>query len=256
MRRFLVCTSMLFAVGCGAGQESTSDVSIVGGEAVKAADEIAKSTVGLIDAKGSFFCSGSLIAADLVVTAAHCLTDYTGRSLGVMFGLDNKSSVQMKAAKTFVVHTAFNLKTAVSGVATSQIGDIALIKLYEAAPAGYGAVKVAESNQTVALGGKVTLAGFGTTSAFWGRSGQLRKVVTTVTGVNDRAQEFDVGGTPGKMSCSGDSGGPALLQADGKMVLLGVTSRGDAYCYRTGIYTDLRKYGGWLTAATNALNGG
>ena len=40
----------------------------------------------------------------------------------------------------------------------------------------------------------------------------------------------------------GDSGGPAFVTRAGKLVLVGVTSRGSGNCDGEGIYTDVRQF--------------
>jgi len=80
-------------VSCGqSDREQTSDLQIVNGERVLATDPIVKSTVALVLPSGDQFCTGTIIAPTLVVTAAHCLKDYTETSLYVASGTSPVSS--------------------------------------------------------------------------------------------------------------------------------------------------------------------
>jgi hypothetical protein len=62
-------------------------------------------------------------------------------------------------------------------------------------------------------------------------------------------------GKEGKDSCNGDSGGPAYIKLDGKLLLAGVTSRGSEVCGLYGIYTRPEAALDWIIANTRAYGG-
>ena len=64
----------LLAVGCGPVAAVDSEVAIKGGSNVAATDSIYTHTVAVGDVSRPY-CSGTVIAPDLVLTAAHCVTD-------------------------------------------------------------------------------------------------------------------------------------------------------------------------------------
>ena len=62
-----------------------------------------------------------------------------------------------------------------------------------------------------------------------------------------QVKELEFGEKAYKSACMGDSGGPAFVRRNNKLVLVGVTSRGSSRCDSTGIYTDVRYFGDWIS---------
>ena len=242
--------------GCGAPQTpSMSDTKIVGGTLASAADAVTKSTVALVGADGEFFCSGSLVTSIHVVTAAHCLKDFpVGEKLTVVFGITAKNGQvplsKKREAKKFIVHAGYDEVAMDEEEASRPPNDIAFITLKSAAPSGYTPVSVLTTRTALIAGETLTLAGFGLTSPFWGDSALLRKVDVKMINEKKTAHEIEFGESPGRSACMGDSGGPAFVRRNGKLVLVGVTSRGSGYCDDTGLYTDIRYQYDWMVAAT------
>ena len=56
-------------------RNAAQNVNIIGGTEVPAGDPVAASTVIIVgtESAGSFLCTGSIIAPDMIVTAGHCL---------------------------------------------------------------------------------------------------------------------------------------------------------------------------------------
>lgn len=250
----LVCGAAL-AVGCGAQDQSeqTSDVKIVGGDKVSASDPITRSTVALVTPDGKSFCTGSLIGPKLVLTASHCLVDYKEEKLLVAFGTvaKNGSLAQknLREAKKFQTHEQYNTDAMDAEVPKEAPNDIALIHLKEAAPAGFQQVEVLDHSDAVEEGESLTLAGFGLTYWIFGSSGTLRKVETKIKKLMPNVKELEFGEKAYRSACMGDSGGPAFVKRNDKLVLVGVTSRGSARCDSTGIYTDVRYFASWINQA-------
>lgn len=241
--------------GCGSPQES-SDLKIVGGIRVTAADVITKSTVALVQPDGRQFCTGSLIDARHVLTASHCLADYTDSKLYIAFGLVAQNGAyaraRLRVASSYVVHEQFDTSALDQDVASRPPNDIALITLSQAAPAAYGPVGMLGQNDALSMGETLTLAGFGLTNAFFGTSGVLRKVESKLHAVSTIAKEIEFGDSPGRSACMGDSGGPAFVKRNDNLYLVGVTSRGSGSCNANGIYTDVRAFRNWISGRVAA----
>jgi secreted trypsin-like serine protease len=175
-------------------------------------------------------------------------------------------------AKTYVPHPCYTPK------ADEDHDDIALIEL--ATPVTitnlggpFALVNGLNGSVDLPTGSSVTLAGFGTTKPDGTEaSASLLEVgVKTVSKENCVKQNpksnenkwinFDhvvcTGGEAGKDSCSGDSGGPAMLQQGKDQWVVGVLSKGSqlpdangncAVADRYGMYTLTSIYAGWIEA--------
>jgi secreted trypsin-like serine protease len=245
----------LSAAACGGGgaQQAASDVSIVGGERVTSTDVLTKSTVALVTPYGDQFCTGTLIGAKTVLTATHCLADYSYSQLYIAFGTVARNgsfaSSRLRKAASWKTHASYSETEMNRSAALAPPFDIALVKLEGAAPSAYRAVPLLRSGDAVQVGETLTLAGYGRTRYDRQDGGVLYKVETSLTAVDATAKEIHFGGHPGKSACMGDSGGPAYVVRNGQLALLGVTSRGSSVCDEEGIYTDVRAYGAWIAAA-------
>ena len=252
-KNLLVGTAFLGLIACGQGPVSPkaeSELKIYGGSKVGAQEEIARYTVVLLQ-NNNPVCTGVLVAPRLVLTAAHCYyLANSGRGISIGFGLKAKSTEEV-AVKRFVPHEAFDLKAGQAGGTEQVVNDISLIELAADAPAGYTPVGVLGRNDELKSGEKVVLAGFGKTDVStglfgWGKVlGELYKVETEVVLESAASKEVWLGNTPGKSACNGDSGGPALVQRENGMKLLGLTSRGRD-CKSEVIYTDVRYFRDWI----------
>jgi secreted trypsin-like serine protease len=251
----------LLLAGCGSPDAAEGDASqtlIVGGEKVVSTDAIVASTVALVLPNGEPFCTGSLISSRLVLTASHCLDGYDEDMLYVAFGTTAKPGAyareRLRYATKLRMHESYDTVAMDAEVATRPPNDIAVLRLNADAPAGFKpATMLAPTAALYPRAEKLTLAGFGLTHYLWGSTGVLRKVEVNLTSTSTAAKEIEFGATPGKSACMGDSGGPAFVKRSGKLMLVGVTSRGSSHCDDTGIYTDVRQFRDWIARQDAAL---
>ncbi len=252
------------ATGCGAPTDLDDTASslaraVVDGSLATAAG----ATVALMDegSPGSF-CTGTLVAPRVVVTAGHCLEGGDASYLQIAINtLDsfNVPSNRLVNASSFEVHPQYG---GLAGDSDDPDGlgeehDIAVIVLATAVN-GVTPVPVLGTDDFdahVASGTPVTIAGYGQQDENSDEGyGVLRNAQTPY--VRRVPSEFFAGGPGEADTCYGDSGGPAYVDVGEARMLLGATSRGpseDAPCGTGGVYTLVGAFDAWLEEETSGL---
>lgn len=215
---------------------------IIGGD--RTADFPDCVAVGSVD---DWCCSGTLVAPNVVVTAAHCIGRGCGERIFTGEDVEFPDAGQVIAVRSAVVAPRYAVG--------DGLGDIAVLVLDESvdvAPRGI-ARSGALDDATF-----VRVAGYGNTNA-QGNSGYgiRRQVDVPLAGTSgeygaDFTTEF-VAGAPSLDldSCSGDSGGPAYVSVEGEWLLAGATSRAISGkhvrpCGDGGVYTRVCEYEEWI----------
>jgi hypothetical protein len=228
--------------------------AIVGG-APAAPDSIARSVVLIVGSRGNF-CSGAVIARDLVLTAAHCVLPGADYRIVEFEGREPL----LRSVASVTAHPKFNLATMLAHRATA---DVALLKL--AAP--LGRVEPAALHGpgfTVAAGDSFTVAGTGVAVRHDGKSGgTVRAARLVATGRPGTLQIRLIdpatrGEKPGLGACTGDSGAPVFGLAAGRPAIIGVVSwstgpqNSEGCGGLTGV-TPLTRYRDWVTHTAKIL---
>lgn len=268
-RKLIVCTlgilvgTLTTTVGFASVNPSRS--FIVGGVQVSADDPIAATTVFLSgsDEDGPYFCSGSLLAQDMVVTAAHCVYGSTQGSLRVIF--TQKVTFNDDGTPAFTdsspeVHqvpgATYNPAYDPDATGADQ-HDIAVVQFSGGFPDGYRAATLMGPSESLSVGETVTLAGYGSTDAInSNEGGELDKVDVNIAAMLG-STEVVLDQSQGKGACYGDSGGPAFITSGGQLELWGLTNR--AYpndvsdCAHESVYTKINSYTDWIAQTEEAL---
>jgi secreted trypsin-like serine protease len=221
------------------------------GNAPPATGFAARPIVMVVDARGDL-CTGTALANDLVLTAAHCVTapiDYQVKAY--------QTGQPIKVA-SIMRHPRFD---AASYAASRATADLALLKLTVPLPDIVVPATLAPPRR-VAAGETLTIAGFGVTLSGTARGlGIPRMTALTVTGkfgslqirlydAAARGQRIGLGG------CTGDSGGPVF---DGQSAsVIGVVSWSTAPGDEEGCggltgVTPLMLYRDWIVQTARKL---
>ncbi len=198
--------------------------------------------------RGSF-CTGTAIAKDLVLTAAHCVLPGANYKL---IEFDSQRQPSLRDVTSVARHPQFSLQTLLAHRATA---DVALLKL--ASPLSAAPASLAPPRERVAVGERFTVQGYGLSVRGDGKSGgALRTATLSATGQPGNLQlrlidPVTGGESAGQGACTGDSGGPAFQDNGGRSVLYGVVSwstgpRNTAGCGGTTGITPIELYRGWI----------
>jgi len=209
-------------LGSAGPYASPEPAPIVGGEPV--VGEAWRSAVA-VDL-GVDLCTGTLISAHVVLTAAHCLVSSPPPELlRVVIGNARSAPELALPVARYALHPNF---CADPFACEHDLHDYAYLELAAPAPADAVVPRLptdqATWDATTYAGAPLTLVGFGHDERL--EAGTKRAVAVELRGFTASGQEFFAGGD-GKDGCHGDSGGPAYARGpDGEVVLVGVSSRG------------------------------
>jgi trypsin len=224
----------------------------VTGNAPLAVGWAARPIVMIVDARDDL-CTGTALARDLVLTAAHCVT----RS--VEYTIKPYQTGVAIPVRVVARHPRFDYASYAASRATA---DIALLKLAAPLPDVVLPATLAAPRR-VAIGETLTIAGFGVTVGGTARGLGLPRMATlTVTGnpgtlqirlydIATRNQRIGLGG------CTGDSGAPAF-DGDGPLII-GVVSWSTAPGDQEGCggltgVTPLLLYRDWIIDTARKFN--
>ena len=268
LKTSILTTSILFAISATAAQGQNTKIKsinlsdslrIVGG--TESIPHFRAYQASIQSSDGYHLCGGSIVAKNLILTAAHCLEGVDGESpnLQVRVGahsLTDGSGQAIKVAKTYTNLEYPNLAK-----------DIAILKLeQEITDSNAKVIQLADQaffDANINNGTNLVVSGWGALTQ-GGHSPDKLMEVTVPYVSNDicnssaaydgqiQATEMCAGfQAGGKDSCQGDSGGPLVYQNNNHFVQVGVVSWGDGCAVENkyGVYGDVAKLRSWIDSA-------
>jgi hypothetical protein len=223
--------------------------AIVGGGA-PSADGVGRNVVTIVGSRGNF-CSGTMIAPTVALTAAHCVQPGAIYKI-VEYGAQR--TPQLRDIAQVAIHPQFNLQTMLAHRATA---DVALLRLAAPVAAGRQPALVGVPRIPIQQGSRFTIAGIGVTIRGDGKSGGIVRAASLVTTGRPGTLQIRLvdpatsGKRAGLGACTGDSGGPVFEDQQGRGVLVGIISwstgpNGTAGCGgKTGV-TPLSLHRDWI----------
>ncbi len=230
-------------------------ISIVSGKATTIKDwpwQVALTGARRVDPtatpRARYFCGGTLIAPDLVLTAGHCVADLSRRqvrAVEVISGrtrLNDESTGQVAGVRRLMMPVNKRGQRRYRqrfGVAN---WDFALLRLNRSLKAE--TIKIAGGDETGiwSPGRVVKTTGYGVTGALRKRGSPILRMASQVmlddhvcrrlngNLFNHRTMNCMGGAEANTSTCFGDSGGPLVAPIVGGYRLIGATSFGDAQC--------------------------
>lgn len=249
MRKTLVIfTSMILS--------SISASAIHGGRDAKLGE--LPSTVALAkrDARGVYktFCSGTLISANTVLTAAHCYGHSDQETVFVVFSLDlKKHNLTVNPVTSWLIHEKWN-EDSVNEQDPRDTHDLAILKFRGAVPITHKPAELLTDDSAVKRNTQILVAGYGFEKESmeqdqngWPQmpsgEGVLRSARVKVADANFSATEVLTDEVKAGTT-SADSGGSAFVRRGPKYHLWGVTSRG--LPGQDGVYTRVSVFADWI----------
>jgi len=246
---------------CGVKNVQTSNDYIVGGQ--EADKHEYPWMVALVHrGKKSPFCGGSLITERHVLSAAHCFDRVTKDNMEVLVGLHSIHQTDFKR------HEVSKIDNHRKWSDRDVDYDYSILTIH---PSVRGSslmpVCLPADTNTKYLGQKATLTGWGKVSTDGPGSPVLKEVELTV--ISDKVCKAKYRNVwrldsshicamaPGENSCDGDSGGPLIVEENGRWTLVGVVNGGhsrgcvDVMPEIPSVYSRVTEVMNWIRKRTN-----
>jgi secreted trypsin-like serine protease len=236
---------LALAAGCGGtdtGMDNSMDnatPSIVGGTPTEGYPAVASLYAREPDAEKGSLCTGTFISDTVFLTAAHCVhPKWAGANaeFQIWRGHDLTDTLTRCPCHTVAevhYHSSFNQNNVDAG------SDIAVAILAE--PIEVDTLPYMQSSLTDSMvGDPAYIVGYGVNNGWGGKGiGIKREATVKLNSYNDLFVKI---GRWGKNVCSGDSGGPVIMDVDGDPTVVGVNSFGVRYCTSAASSTRVDSY--------------
>jgi secreted trypsin-like serine protease len=260
MRKLLLSAVVfVLALGCATEDRPPLESFIINGSVDSSA---AHDAVAFLYQDAGYACGGTLIAPNVLLTAAHCVTYSNSTTkvpvdqFSVFFCRDLNNCDYNSRGREVIqswVHPSYN--------ATSIRYDLALLRLSGPAPGDVTPIPVLPASSTLTnadIGAAITFIGYGLTDGSnENSSSTVRRIYTgSIAGLCHSSNPCTISQWSGTYAapwtiwtnqnsggtCQGDSGGPGLVTRNNVKYVAGITSYGYSECEGPGVYTEASNY--------------
>lgn len=229
--------------------QGQDELRIVGGEKTKEGGY--PSVVAVVVERQ--LCAATVVSPKLLVTAAHCFSRAKTNSRVLIHQGESIEDSRTYTSQRWATHPDYCGKEDCK----DESYDYAYIELEEPLKLDHyprPLTSQQEYDQIMQAGRGIVLVGYGENDQ--GMLGEKRQVDTSIAVFTPLGRQFLTSGD-GKDSCRGDSGGPAFgMDAQGKLLWLGVLSSGARECGKGGYYGVPLPILSWLNVQTGFNPGG
>jgi secreted trypsin-like serine protease len=212
---------------------------------------------GMIMAEGALVCTATLIAPDVALTAAHCLTPPPFGSLTFTFDVDSSNGEDaLIGIKLTHQHPDFDgsVDPYVDLAVRNDIGVLVLERpVLDVTPE---AIDEPIFETPLDNGTQLAMCGYGWD--VWNSGSFARKRDATM--VVDRTADFEFSTmATDPQPCNGDSGGPLFVEGPGRRRIAGLVSRAmgrSSMCDTGAIITRVAPYADWIHSASKDRSDG
>ena len=206
-------------------------------------------------------CTGSMIAEDIVLTAAHCVKKNAEMSVTFSPMAFDSQAVTIKVKK-YIIPKGFKVQPTINYEKMDE--DIALLKLESKKPREYEVLGLTSDFPRLKNSFSFLAIGYGLNDSEV--SGFEHAVTATGVSFEPKLNYFIADQRNSKGICPGDSGGPAIVTKDKRNFVIGVAqavfshkgdiskAKGIEMCKQHAIYTNVQYYRQWILDGIKALN--
>jgi secreted trypsin-like serine protease len=207
-------------------------------------------------------CGGTLINANYIITAAHCIGTKSAGDITLIAGMHNRMSTtetvtrQFRTVQPIYVHPEYDTVTNMNDIAILRVSAPFTFNQY-VQPVCLPGVEPKPNDQVIIVGwGALAFAGVVNDVLKQAYTKIVDKCNSWWPSLDSSKQICVVNAVDGSSACQGDSGGPILAQYNGQYVVSGLTSY-VRDCNTKGstnspnVYTRVAAYKAWIKSITN-----